>query len=172
MDIPIFQEKLINTAIMQCSSLIIILLVLIILLLVDVIYKKKSKASNRQSLFGILTGNTRFASRFTIKERIGMKIGCAVIVLIVICSKMITAYNDINNNQYQKLENQSIINVSKDSNLFSAGRICVIDNDGKRLFFDLPYGFTNEDFPVGATGTIWFARESKVVLAFIPMDEE
>lgn len=172
MDILVFREKLINTVIMRCRPLLVVLLLIVTFLIFDVIYKKKTRTNCGLSLTKLFTNNKHFTPRFTLNQQMIMKVIGAFIICVMICVQVIATYVDVHSHQYIELHVQSIQDIMSEKSLFSCGQMCVIDSDGKQLFLNLPADFMANDYPIGVGGTIWYAKETKVVLAFTPVSQE
>lgn len=109
------------------------------------------------------------------KKRGRMFLLGAILILIMPVlegSWCISAIKDINSKQIVTAEGSYRHDATSHhrTELLENGRIYV-KIDGESKVFDLPYGWTKEQFPEGEYyGTIVYGQDSEVILQFIPHD--
>lgn len=171
MNTLMFQERLLHTTIARYRIWGIMLIVLAIFLVLDLVYKHKTKSKAGISWVSILLGKGNSSNRLTLNQQILSKTIAIILIALILGRTVVVTYNDIAKQQYCEAYVHISQNGASDTNFFSNGRICVVDNEGKRMFLELPTGYTEEEFPPGGVGTVWYSKESKVALAFISQDE-
>lgn len=95
-----------------------------------------------------------------------------VICLLLLAPMRIIAYtHDISKEQFVQVQGTYVFNENQTSKRgLSKGRGRVHITSGEtELTLNLPVDWSNQGFPNGKhTGTIWYSKESKVILRFIP----
>ncbi|MBQ5725727.1 MAG: hypothetical protein IIV80_06200 [Clostridia bacterium] len=97
-----------------------------------------------------------------------------VICLLLLAPKRIIAYtHDISKEQFVQVQGTYTFSDSQASSKgISRGRVHVT-SDETELTLNLPVDWSKQSFPNGKhTGTIWYSKESKIILKFIPRDSD
>lgn len=169
MDYAVFDDKLLLTLNGRSRVIIVVIIFVAITLLFEVIYFCITKSNRGVSIWNLFMQKPLFATRLTTKQQIGRDITVLCILTFIFIFTSLPIFSDIANQQYVKIEAQYSRNDrTSDGNLFSYGHVYA-ETDKKTVTLELPYGWTEDEFPLGTyRGTVWYSEESKVILAFIP----
>lgn len=95
----------------------------------------------------------------------------ALILVIMFCATVLPAVSDVKNESIVTTEVEwysRYPNGGNRHNWFDRGHVIIFTN-GKKTQLELPYGNTEENFPMGKyTGTVVYAEHSKIILYFKP----
>ena len=161
------QEILVRTMLKQCFLSLILLIISLCTLTFYIIYYMITRSNEGIGIWSFIPILKNRKARYTLKQQIVESI-CGVLLFgittVLIAYPM---YEDINNQQYEQVITQySRTNSSSEANWLSNGYV-YIELDGENISLNLPYGWTEEEFPLGEfTGSVWYARDSKVILSF------
>ena len=170
-NIMVFREKLLFTCVGRNTAILIVLFLVIATLVVEVIWFCTQRSNKGISIWSFLGKKPLFAQRLSLKQQIMRDVVVIVILSAFLICSAIPNYRDIKNEQYVEIRaNYTRNERTSDGNLFTNGHV-YIDVNGEILTLELPRGWTGEEFPLGTFyGTVWYSMETKVILAFIPIN--
>lgn len=173
MNQEILEDRLTDTLHALGGIYAIGLILVISSLLFDCIYYYRTHSEYGISIFTIkakITGTkTKRKPMLSLKDQIVVEIIALFLVLGVMFWHLGSIYNDISNQQYERIfTNYSREEGSTDTSWFSYGH-AYIEIDGEKVRVELPYKWTEEEFPQGDfRGIAWYSQKSKILLVFQP----
>lgn len=167
MQFALFEDRLIRTFSGRTYLLLILFFLLTVFTFVRVIYYHRTNDNHGFSLINYLTGKKKQKLKLSTKQQIGENMAVLVLLAVYIICSIYPVYQDIRNQQYIQVHGQyKRTELSSESNFFSNGYVYVY-KDGERLDLALPANWNADEYPLGEhSGTIWYSKESKVILAF------
>ena len=169
MGISEFEQRLIGTIAGRCKIWGIWLLFFIAQLIFQIVYYRKTGSNQGMTpLVVLLFKRKHWRNKYTTKQQISLTVMAIVLVLAFAAWGIIPICRDIAGQQYIAAEaSYQRAEPVSGKGLFSNGQVTV-EIEGESLTLDLPAGWTAEEFPAGSfTGTVWYGRESEIILAFV-----
>ena len=153
----------------QYTLVIVVLGLIVLWLIIELTWFCKTKSNDGISIWNLFSSKPIFKNRLTLKQQIGRDIAAIIILIVYVLYGGIPIVHDISSQQFIQIEAKySRTDRSSEGNLFSNGR-AYIEVDGQNMGLNLPYGWTDDEFPEGTYfGTVWYSEESHYILAFIP----
>ncbi len=167
MSISEMSELLTKTMWKRCSVCIIILIICFITLTIRLVIRKTTGSNEGVGLWSLIPGLNKQKSRYSLKYQIGLDIVCIILVTGFLIWQGYPMYKDIQNEQYEEVYTEYSRTYQDSKKSFVSNGTVHIRIDGKLVSMELPTGWTKEDFPEGEfTGTVRYAKDSKVILSF------
>lgn len=163
-----FDIRILRTFCSRYMIVAVVILIIAVTLTIELVYYHKTKSSQGISIWNLLSKKPVFAQRLSIKQQISRDLIAIVILSVYLCYSIIPIYNDVSNQQYIEVDAlYSRTARDADGNLFSNGQI-YIEVSGEVIRLELPEDWTEDEFPEGTFwGTIWYSKESKMVLSIV-----
>ena len=166
-----FQKLLIDTLWNRCAVVFILLLIGFITLTFYIVHYIKTRSNTGIGFWTFIPAFKNRKVKFTLKQQIAELILGILFVIIFTIWMIYPIYKDITNQQFEEVYTQySRTELSSRGNLFSNGS-AFIEINGEKIALELPYGWSNEDFPLGEYFcVVRYGKESKILLEIEILD--
>ena len=162
-----FDEVMRETFRGRAYLLLIVMAWILLSTVIRVFYFRKTRDNGGFSIMNFAKGVSQRRARLTTKQQMSRNIVLFILLGVLGIGWLYPAYRDVQGKQYLQVQGQyKRTQISSEGNLFSRGYVSVHEN-GKRIDLSLPAKWTEEEFPLGEFfGTIWYSKETKIILSF------